>query len=238
MKTPSLYKHVKPIRLGEVSRTGKVLRPLLGLLLCLSVTSPLFAKHLMVYGDSLSAAYGIELQSGWVALLAQDLGEEHQVSNASISGETSIGGLARLPETLHQLKPDVVLLELGANDGLRGYPVSEIKANLNSMIELINGTGAQVLLTGISVPPNYGPRYMDQFRSMFRQLAKEKNIAYIDFYDERLLTTPGFIQQDGLHPTEIAQPHIRDSVLAFLQEQDLFKETLVKESPIKEAVIN
>ena len=192
------------------------------LLLCLSITSPLFAKHLMVYGDSLSAAYGIELQSGWVALLEQELGEEHRVTNASISGETSIGGVARLPETLRQLKPDVVLLELGANDGLRGYPVSEIKLNLISMIELIDATGAQVLLAGISVPPNYGPRYMDQFRDMFRQLAKEKNIAYIDFYDERLVTTPGFIQQDGLHPTQIAQPHIRDSVLAFLQELKLF----------------
>ena len=232
MKTPllyklslyklSLYKLLRQIRLAKLARSAKALRQLFCLLLCLSVSSPLFAKHLMVYGDSLSAAYGIELQSGWVALLAEDLGAKHQVSNASISGETTIGGLARLPETLNQLKPDVVLLELGANDGLRGYPVSEIEANLSSMIELINSTGAQVLLTGISVPPNYGPRYMDQFRSMFRQLAQEKDIAYIDFYDERLLTTPGFIQQDGLHPTKDAQPLIRDSVLAFLQELQLF----------------
>ena len=222
MKSPSLYKLIQHVSLSRFAAPRKVARRMLLLLLCLSITSPLFAKHLMVYGDSLSAAYGIELQSGWVALLEQELGEEHRVTNASISGETSIGGVARLPETLRQLKPDVVLLELGANDGLRGYPVSEIKLNLISMIELIDATGAQVLLAGISVPPNYGPRYMDQFRDMFRQLAKEKNIAYIDFYDERLVTTPGFIQQDGLHPTQIAQPHIRDSVLAFLQELKLF----------------
>ncbi|NNC99072.1 MAG: arylesterase [Gammaproteobacteria bacterium] len=181
------------------------------------------AKHLLVFGDSLSAAYGMELHQGWVQLMENELGEDYSVSNASISGETTVGGLARLPETLNELQPDIVLLELGANDGLRGYPVGRIKANLSSMIQLIQDSGAIAILAGISVPPSYGPRYVEQFQSIFRQLAEEHRIPFIDFYDQRLVSTPGFIQEDGLHPSLAGQPIIRDLVLEFFESRALLE---------------
>jgi len=179
------------------------------------------AKHLMVYGDSLSAAYGLELSQGWVSLLAEDLGANHQVSNASISGETSIGGLARLPETLRQLNPDIVFIELGANDGLRGYPIARIKQNIGTMIDLVKASNAQAVLAGISIPASYGPRYVDQFRSLYIQLAEEHEIPFINLYLEEFVTTPGLIQADGLHPTAIGQPLIRDSVISFFSQLEI-----------------
>lgn len=179
------------------------------------------AKHLVVYGDSLSAAYGLELDQGWVSLLAEDLGANHQVSNASISGETSIGGLARLPETLRELNPDIVLIELGANDGLRGYPIARIKQNLGTMIDLVKASNAQAVLAGISIPASYGPRYVDQFRSLYIQLAEEHEIPFINLYLEEFVTTPGLIQADGLHPTAIGQPLIRDSVISFFSQLEI-----------------
>ena len=179
------------------------------------------AKHLMVYGDSLSAAYGLELNQGWVSLLAEDLGANHQVSNASISGETSIGGLARLPETLRQLNPDIVFIELGANDGLRGYPIARIKQNIGTMIDLVKASNAQAVLAGISIPASYGPRYVDQFRSLYIQLAEEHEIPFINLYLEEFVTTPGLIQADGLHPTAIGQPLIRDSVISFFSQLEI-----------------
>ena len=193
------------------------------LLSALSCVSVVQAKHLVVFGDSLSAAYGMELDQGWVHLVAQKLGTEHTVTNASISGETTVGGLARLPQTLTELQPDVVVLELGANDGLRGYPIPGIKTNLGKMIKLIESSGAIPVLAGISVPPSYGFRYMDQFRNAYRQLAQEYTIPFIDLYNESFVTTPGFIQQDGLHPTAIGQPIISESVLLFLNQQGIFE---------------
>ena len=202
----------------QIKPTKRVIFIITLLLIALSNISAAQAKHLLVYGDSLSAAYGMELEQGWVKLLADQLGPNYKVSNASISGETSKGGLARLPSTLAELQPDIVLLELGANDGLRGYPVARIKANLAAMIGLIEGSGAQVVLAGISVPPSYGPRYLDQFRGLFVQLADEYKIPFIDFYDESFVITPGYIQADGLHPSVSGQPIIRDSVLQFFQQ--------------------
>ena len=207
-----------PIRF--IKSTGLTIAMLLVALNCVAAVQ---AKHLLVFGDSLSAAYGMELEQGWVKLLADQLGPEYTVSNASISGETTKGGLARLPSTLAELKPDIVLLELGANDGLRGYPVNRIKANLDKMIYLIKSSGAEVVLAGISVPPSYGPRYVDQFRGVFTQLAGQHEIPYIDFYDESLVITPGFIQADGLHPSVRGQPIIRDSVIQFFNEQLLLQ---------------
>ena len=181
------------------------------------------AKHVMVYGDSLSAAYGLELNQGWVSLLADDLGADHQVSNASISGETSIGGLARLPETLKELNPDIVFIELGANDGLRGYPISKIKQNIGTMIELVKASNAQAILAGISIPASYGPRYVDQFRSLYQQLSEEHEVPFINLYLEEFVTTPGLIQADGLHPTAIGQPLIRDSVISFFGQFEILE---------------
>jgi len=181
------------------------------------------AKHVVVYGDSLSAAYGLELKQGWVSLLAEDLGSNHRVSNASISGETSIGGLARLPETLKQLNPDIVFIELGANDGLRGYPIARIKQNLASMIDLVKASNAQAVLAGISIPASYGARYVDQFRNLYKQLADEHDVPYINLYLEEFVTSPGLIQADGLHPTAIGQPLIRDSVISFFSQFEILE---------------
>ena len=183
------------------------------------------AKHLLIFGDSLSAAYGMEWDQGWAQLIGQQWHaneSEHKISNASISGETTVGGLARLPLTLEELEPDVVLIELGANDELRGYPIAKIKQNLIEMVELSQASGAEVLIGGISLPPSYGPRYIDQFRQVFRDVSSDKNISYFDFFFEGFLSKPGYIQSDGLHPTEITQPLIKDAVLGFLAEQAAF----------------
>ena len=189
--------------------------------------SPAQAKQLLVFGDSLSAAYGMDVDKGWVYLLDQTLSsnidESYQVSNASISGETTRGGAARIKVTLEEFKPDIVLLELGANDGLQGYPIELITSNLNSMIDQIQEYGAKVVLMGISIPPSYGPRYIDQFRGIFTSIATERQLPYIDLYQEEYYLQPGYIQRDGLHPTEITQPIIRDAIVEFLYTQNLLK---------------
>lgn len=186
------------------------------------------AKHLLVFGDSLSAAYGMDWEQGWAQLLDQhwqaaEGGAVHRVSNASISGETSVGGLDRLPLTLEELNPDVVLIELGANDGLRGYPIERIRENLLEMVDLVEASGAQVIIAGISLPPSYGPRYIDQFRQMFRDVAETRELPFIDFFREDFIGKPGYIQADGLHPTEVTQPILRDALLAFFAETGLFQ---------------
>lgn len=186
------------------------------------------ARHLLVFGDSLSAAYGMDWEQGWAQLLnqhwSQNQGAEaHRVSNASISGETTVGGLERLPLTLAELQPDVVLIELGANDGLRGYPIAKIRENLNKMVNLAAAKGIEVIIAGISLPPSYGPRYIDQFRGVFRELADSKEVHYIDFFREDFISKPGYIQEDGLHPSAITQPIIRDLLLTFLTEKELFE---------------
>ena len=179
------------------------------------------AAHLLIYGDSLSAAYGMDYELGWAQLLAQDVDGRHQVSNSSISGETSIGGLSRLPLTLEELKPDLVFIELGANDGLRGYPLQSIEDNLNKMIDLIEAADAKAIIAGISLPASYGPRYVDQFRALFSKVAEQRDLPYIDLFDESFFTTPGYVQADGLHPTAVTQPLIRDKLWSFLKEKKL-----------------
>jgi acyl-CoA thioesterase-1 len=177
--------------------------------------------HLLIYGDSLSAAYGMEIDQGWVHLLSQDLAPQIEVSNASISGETTSGGLARIENTIDELKPNYVLLELGANDGLRGMSIDLIQSNLNSIIEFIESRGVRVLLAGISLPASYGPRYIDSFRKMYTDLAGQHDLAFIDLYNEEFLGSSDYIQADGLHPTALSQPIIRDSILQFLLEQKI-----------------
>lgn len=205
---------------------SKLIVSLLMLAFVLGWTAMAQAKHLLVYGDSLSAAYGMNIEQGWAHLLSQQLSsgdgpKQYQVSNASISGETTKGGLARLELTLNEFQPDIVLLELGANDGLQGQPIEHIKDNLNAMLDLIQQHGASAVLIGISLPPSYGPRYVDQFRNLFPSIATQRNLPFIDFYREDFYLTPGYMQQDGLHPTAITQAIIKDSVLAFLTEQQL-----------------
>lgn len=185
-----------------------------------------YAKHILVFGDSLSAAYGMDIEQGWVYLLEEYLSNKgdqvnYQVTNASISGETTSGGLARLQQTLTEFKPDIVLLELGANDGLNGYPVDKIEFNLNAMLDMIKGHDATPVLLGISIPPSYGPRYVDQFRNVYSSIAKQRQLPFLDMYQEDFYAQPGYMQRDGLHPTAITQPIIRDLMLDFLKQQQL-----------------
>lgn len=189
------------------------------------------AKHVLVFGDSLSAAYGMDVEQGWVHLLEEYLNNDYsakwddkpyfQVSNASISGETTTGGLARLELSLQEFKPDLVLLELGANDGLQGHPTDKIASNLNAMLDIIEQHDVQVALLGISIPPSYGPRYVDQFRNIFPTIASQRELPFIDLYQEEFYLKPGYMQRDGLHPTAITQPIIRDLIVDFLTLQQL-----------------
>ncbi|MFC4975304.1 arylesterase [Halomonas beimenensis] len=198
-----------------------------GLLAMLLAAAPLAAAErplVLVMGDSLSAAYGIEREAGWVHLLAERLDGKARVVNASISGETSSGGAARLPELLRQHAPDIVLLELGGNDGLRGLPPGQLRANLATMIEASRAAGAEVLLLGIDVPPNYGPAYRDAFTGVFQRLADRYSVPLVPFLLEGVALDHGLMQADGIHPTAAAQPAILANVwpaLAPLLEADL-----------------
>ena len=176
-----------------------------------------YGSTLLVLGDSLSAGYGITQKNGWVALLRDDWGESHQVINGSISGDTTGGGLNRLPLLLETFRPDYVLLELGGNDGLRGQPINLMKRNLLAMIELCRQAGAEPVLFGMRLPPNYGRRYSDAFAAVYPLLAQQKEVLLIPFQLEQLAITEGMIQEDGLHPTALAQPIIKDVIKAALE---------------------
>lgn len=170
---------------------------------------------LLVYGDSLSAAYGIPKDQGWVDLLQKKLrahGYPHQVINASISGETTSGGLTRIAHTLRQHRPELVVLELGANDGLRGLPVADMQRNLAAMIEAAHAQHASVLLVGMRIPPNYGPRYTEAFADSYRQLARRFRLPLVPFLLEGVADRPELMQEDNLHPTAAAQPKILENV--------------------------
>jgi len=173
------------------------------------------SKVILVYGDSLSAGYGIRVEQGWVSLLAQRTQKEgygFRVVNASVSGETTAGGLSRLPHTLAVQRPNIVLLELGANDGLRGLPLDLTRGNLDQMITLLQNQHVAVLLLGLRMPPNYGERYTTAFADMYQQLAAAHKIAWLPFLLERVALTPGLMQADGLHPNEQGQPLLLDNV--------------------------
>jgi acyl-CoA thioesterase-1 len=169
----------------------------------------------LVFGDSLSAGYGLKPGQSWPDLLQHrltDKGYGDVVVNASISGETSSGGIARLPRALQQHKPDIVILELGANDGLRGLPLSTIRGNLHSLIAIARATRAKVLLVGIQLPPNYGPVYTRQFRDLFAQLASEQRTPLVPFLLEGVALNDSLMQADGLHPNAAGQPLILETV--------------------------
>jgi acyl-CoA thioesterase-1 len=177
------------------------------------------ASKLLVYGDSLSSAYGMPTQQGWVALLEESLKQEHgdySVANASISGETSAGGLARISKTLERETPSIVILELGGNDGLRGLPVAAMKKNLAAIIDRAQKAGAKVLLVGMRMPPNYGEAYNKAFEQAFADLAKEYKTAFLPFLLEGFGDKAELFQPDRIHPTETAQPVVLKNVMRAL----------------------
>jgi len=172
-------------------------------------------RTIVVLGDSLSAGYGIKLQEGWVSLLGQRLASEgygYRVVNASVSGETTQGGLARLARALQAHQPAIVVVELGGNDGLRGLPLAASRTNLSRIIEQSRAAKAQVLLLGMIIPPNYGPRYGDEFREMFASLAKKYSVAFVPFFLDKVALEPGRMQADGIHPNATGQPQMVDNV--------------------------
>ncbi len=177
------------------------------------------SQLIVVMGDSISAAYGIQREQGWVHLLDQRLRTEEaawQVANASVSGETTGGGLARLPGVLDELHPQLVIIELGGNDGLRGYPVAKIRSNLTRMVELVRGAGAVPVIAAMRIPPNYGPRYTRAFDGVFAEVASATDTALIPFLLEDVALQPGMMQNDGIHPTAVAQPLLVQAVLTTL----------------------
>lgn len=163
---------------------------------------------ILVMGDSISAGYGIQREEGWVNLLSVELARTEQpysVVNASISGETTSGGLARLPQALESHNPAVVVIELGGNDGLRGYPTNTIRHNLQTMVELAVDQGRDVILVGMQIPPNYGQRYTQAFFTLYTDIAEETGATLIPFFLERVALQPDLMQGDGIHPTAEAQ---------------------------------
>jgi acyl-CoA thioesterase-1 len=172
--------------------------------------APAEAPVILVFGDSISAGYGLaRVEQGWVALLQTRLREQeygYQVVNASVSGETTAGGLARLPRALMLHQPKIVILELGGNDGLRALPIAQMRANLVRMIDLSTAAGAQVLLLGMRIPPNYGPDYTEQFRLCYTDVARDKKLPLLPFLLNGIALTPNLMQADGIHPDELGQP--------------------------------
>ncbi|HZX33331.1 MAG TPA: arylesterase [Rhodocyclaceae bacterium] len=194
------------------------MRTILFLMTLLFAASPLSAwaakKNILVFGDSLSAGYGIRPEAAWPSLLQSRLSEkrpDYSVANVSISGETTAGGRSRLPGALKQHKPAVVVLELGANDGLRGLQLAQMKENLDAMVKMAQEAGARVLVLGMRLPPNYGP-YADQFHESFIDVAKKRKVALTDFFLAPIMDQPALFQPDQLHPTAEAQPKLLDHV--------------------------
>jgi acyl-CoA thioesterase-1 len=189
------------------------------LLLAVSLLLPTaFAARsptLLVLGDSLSAGFGTALDQGWVSLLKQRIAEQglpYEVINASISGDTTAGGLSRLPSLLAEHQPAVVIIELGANDGLRGFPPKQIAAALTALTEQAQAAGARVLLAGLRLPPNYGSAYADQFQAVYGQVAAATGAALVPRLLAGVAEDRGLMQADGLHPTAAAQPRLLDNV--------------------------
>jgi acyl-CoA thioesterase I len=189
--------------------------------MCLAfAASAASGKTVLVYGDSLSAAYGMPERQGWVALLGERLQREqpdYSVVNASISGETTAGGLARLDKLLEREQPAIVILELGANDGLRGLPVAAMKQNLSTIIQRLQKSGAKVLLVGMRLPPNYGEPYAKAFERAYADLAKSHRTALLPFLLEGFADKVELFQPDRIHPTESAQPAVLKNVWGALR---------------------
>jgi len=181
-----------------------------------SVSAKAETPVILVFGDSISAGYGLaHVERGWVALLQtrlKTLGYGYQVINASVSGETTAGGLARLPRALELHHPKIVILELGGNDGLRALPVAQMRANLQQMTHLSATAGARVLLLGMRMPPNYGPDFTEQFRKAYSDLAREEKLPLVPFLLSGIALFPNLIQADGIHPNAAGQPKLSENV--------------------------
>ena len=188
--------------------------------LCVGLAQAAAPKTVLVLGDSLSAAHNIPVEAGWVHLLGDRLSNMEtgwSVVNASISGETSLSGRNRLPALLTKYKPSVVVLELGANDGLRGLPLDALRANLTTMIDQATAAKAKVLLLGIELPVNYGPQYRDGLRAIYSDLSTQKHTALVPFLLEGVALDPQLMQDDGLHPVAAGEPKVLDTVWKGLQ---------------------
>ncbi|MBD3656866.1 MAG: arylesterase [Marinobacter sp.] len=175
---------------------------------------------LLIMGDSLSAAYGVQTENGWVSLLRnrlEDNGHDWTVVNASISGETTDGGLRRLPDLLSRHAPAIVIIELGGNDGLRGFQPSVIEQNLAQMIELTRDAGARPLLVGMQIPPNYGPRYTSMFAAIYPKLADSHDTGLVPFFLDGIYNQNGMMQEDGIHPSSQAQQKLLDNLWPALE---------------------
>ncbi len=168
----------------------------------------------LLFGDSLSAGYGIEIDQSWGALLQSRLeeqGYEHRVVNASISGETTEGGATRIAAALQEFSPELIILELGGNDGLRGFPPQRMRANLETIVSRAKGSGAEVVLLGIRIPTNYGVRYSTAFEQVFRDVSEQYEIEWIEFFMEGIATNDNLLQDDRIHPNAAAQPLLLDN---------------------------
>lgn len=188
---------------------------LLSLFACLLPLTVSAAPVILVFGDSLSAGYGIAKQDAWPSLLEtrlKDSGYSYAVVNASISGETTAGGRSRLPELLRQQQPKIVIIELGANDGLRGLPIAGMRDNLKFMVKQSQQAGARVMLVGMRIPPNYGRDYTEKFAATFTELSKEHKTALVPFLFEGFALRPDAFQPDRLHPTAATQPLMLDTI--------------------------
>ena len=183
---------------------------ILWILLTGSVAANADAPVILVFGDSISAGFGLSrVDEGWVALLQTKLKQQeygYQVINASVSGETTAGGLSRLPRALSLHQPKIVILELGGNDGLRALPIAQMRGNLGRMADLIKASGAEVLLLGMRIPPNYGADYTEQFRLSYTELARDRKVPLVPFLLDKVALTPALVQADGIHPNESGQP--------------------------------
>ncbi len=178
-------------------------------------SSSAWCGTILIFGDSLSAGYGVEAGASWVDLLAKRLADKklpYNVVNTSISGETSAGGLSRIANQLRKHRPDILILELGANDGLRGLPLKAMKTNLSSIIRQAKEAGARVLLLGMQMPPNYGLRYTETFFTIYGELAKEQQLPLVPFLLEKVALDPSLMQRDNLHPNAKGQPLLLDTV--------------------------
>ncbi len=190
-------------------------------LMFIALQNAVASEHtILVFGDSLSAALGLRPEQGWVALLNARLkaqGYEYQVVNASVSGETTTGGLARLPRELRLTRPGILILELGANDALQGLPLQLARQRLGEMIRAAETAGARVLLVGLLIPPNYGPRYTRQFADMYPDLARQFHTALVPFLMKGVALDPHLMQRDGLHPNAGGEPLVLDNVWPYLE---------------------
>jgi len=189
---------------------------LTGLLLCFGLAAGAAGQPptVVVFGDSLSAGYGIDTDESWPSLLQARLreeGHEHRVVNASISGETTQGGVTRIERVLADFEPDIVILELGGNDGLRGFPPAKIRDNLSAMLTAVSDAGATPVLLGIRIPPNYGPRYTRSFEAIYAELAEEYEAPWIKFFMDGVALNDALMQDDGIHPNAEAQPLLLDN---------------------------